>query len=544
MSLEKFSKKRVLIVDELDAFRFSTKQALMSLGMKLVDTASTAQSVVSGFQNVNYDIVLCNYDLGKGKNGQQLLEELRYKKLLKFTGLFFIISAEVERGKVMGTLENEPDGYLVKPVTPNDLKQRLGRSLEVKEAMRLINEAIDDGDYRSALAYCDKRLADKLPYAATCSKTRAWLLTKLGKLSEAENFYKNILADNDYTWAEYGLAKVQIKARKYDEAEVLLNHIIDNNPDYIEAMDQLAELYQLRGKPKDAQNLVKQALERSPNSLLRQKQLADLCIENKDTEGATEAFKQVIKLGDQSVYAKPEQYYDFAEFLADESTHSDDEKDAQSHASEAFKLLEKAKKRFSSQAQIETQTKLVSTCLTAALGDESKASEELNRILEQSADPDSPFDADTLQVAAKALKAVGRDEEAEEMLEQAADLASNDSDTVSDIYDQLNQDITSETRQRAAAFNKNGIRLYNDGKIEEAAKELRMAVPLTPRHISLNLNLIQVLLKLDQTSKNSASRAEIERYMHKVRHIPPHHYEYPRYEYLKARFEKSRSPDK
>lgn len=540
MSLEKFSKKRVLIVDELDAFRFSTKQALMSLGMKLVDAASTAQSVIAGFHNVNYDIVLCNYDLGKGKNGQQLLEELRYKKLLKFTGLFFIVSAEVERGKVMGTLENEPDGYLVKPVTPNDLKQRLGRSLEIKEAMRLINEAIDDGDYRSALAYCDKRLADKAPYAATCSKTRAWLLTKLGKLSEAELFYKNLLAENDYTWAEYGLAKVQIKARKYEEAETLLRHIIENNPDYIEAMDLLAELYQLRGKPKDAQEVVRQAIERSPNSLLRQKQLADLCVENKDTEGATEAFKQVIKLGDQSVYAKPEQYYDFAEFLADESSHSENEDDAQKHASEAFKLLEKAKKRFSSQEQIETQTKLVSTCLTAALGDEEAASAELDRILEQNGTPESSFDAHTLQVAAKALKAVGRENEAEEILEQAADLAANDSDAVSDIYDQLNQSISSESRQRAAAFNKKGIHLYNEGKTEEAARELRMAVPLTPRHISLNLNLIQVLLKLDQSDKSATSRAEIERYLHKVRHIPPHHYEYPRYEYLKARFEKSK----
>ena len=541
MSLEKFSKKRVLIVDELDAFRFSTKQALMSLGLKLVDTASTAQSVISGFQNVNYDIVLCNYDLGKGKNGQQLLEELRYKKLLKFTGLFFIVSAEVERGKVMGTLENEPDGYLVKPVTPNDLKQRLGRSLEVKEALRFINETIDDGDFRSALAYCDKHLADKRPYATTCSKIRAWLLTKLGKLSEAEAFYKELLDDNDYTWAEYGLAKVQIKARKFDEAETLLKHIIENNPDYIEASDQLADLYEQQGKTEDAQALVQKALERSPNSLLRQKQLADLCIKNKDSEGATQAFKHVIKLGDQSVYAKPDQYYDYAEFLADESLHSEDGEQASHQAEEAFRLLDKAKKRFSNVSQIDTQTKLVGTCLTAALGDEEEASEAINRILAERDDPDNGFDATTLQIAAKALKSVGREDEAEQVLEEAADMAASDTEAISEIYDQLNQDISSESRQQAASFNKKGIRYYNEGKLDEAAKELRMAVPLTPRHISLNLNLIQVLQRIDQKNNSASNRAEIERYLHKVRHIPKHHYEYPRYEFLKARFDKSKN---
>ncbi|MFT5717912.1 MAG: DNA-binding NarL/FixJ family response regulator, partial [Oleiphilaceae bacterium] len=125
MSLEEYSKKRFLIVDQLDSFRFSTKKTLMELGLKLIDSASAAQKVITGFQSINYDIVLCNYELGKGKNGQELLEELRFRKLLKFTGLFFIISAEVEKGKVIGTIENEPDGYLVKPVTPKDLKDRL-----------------------------------------------------------------------------------------------------------------------------------------------------------------------------------------------------------------------------------------------------------------------------------------------------------------------------------------------------------------------------------------------------------------------------------
>ena len=95
MSLEEYSKKRFLIVDELDSFRFSTKKMLLALGIKLIDTMTTGQQVMSGFQNVDYDVILCNFDLGKGKNGQELLEELREKQLLKFTSLFFIVSAEV-----------------------------------------------------------------------------------------------------------------------------------------------------------------------------------------------------------------------------------------------------------------------------------------------------------------------------------------------------------------------------------------------------------------------------------------------------------------
>ena len=537
MSLEKFSKKRVLIVDELEAFRFSTKQALMSLGMKLVDTASNAQSVVSGFQNVNYDLVLCNYDLGKGKNGQELLEELRFRKLLKFTGLFFIVSAEVERGKVMGTLENEPDGYLVKPVTPKDLNQRLGKALELKDALKLINEAIDDGDYRTALAYCDRRLEKKEPYSLTCSKTKAWLLLKLGMLKEAETFYKTLLANNEYPWARYGLAKVLIKLKNYDEAETLLKAIIEKDPDYIEAMDLLAELYQLRGRINEAKSVVQQASDRSPNSLLRQKALAELCIADNDPEGATQAYQNVIKLGDQSVYAKPEQYFDFAEYMASQASDDEGEDNARNNVNEAFKLLEKANKRFASTHQIQTQTKLIGACIRVATGDEAEASTVLDQVLEERFSPDSSFDSETLQVVAKTMRSLGRHDEAEKVLEEAADLAAENAEDVGEIYDQLNQGISSEARVKAAAFNKKGIKLYKEGQTEEAAKELRMAVPLTPRHISLNLNLIQVLLKLSKTGAGKELKSEIERYMHKVRHIPSHHYEYPRYQYLKQKYQ-------
>ena len=534
MSLEHYSKKRFLIVDELDNFRFSTKQALMSLGLKQVDTASSAQAVSSGFQNVNYDVVLCNYELGKGKNGQELLEELRVKKLLKFTGLFFIISAEVERGKVMGTVENEPDGYLVKPVTPKDLDIRLGKALEMKEAMQPIDDALDQADYETALSFCDERLSAKAPYKLTCIKTKAWLLTKLNRLNEAESLYKDLLKNNDALWAEYGLAKIYLKSRNYKDAEVILNTIIAKDPDQVEALDLLAELYRQQGKPQEAQVLIEQAISRSPRSLLRQKALADVCIENNDDEAAMAAFRKVVKLGDQSVYAHPDQYFDFAQLLAKTSA-DDDDPDSHENTKEAFELLSKANKRFSSVDEIKIQTKLISASVNATIGNTEEAEAILEQVMHE--DSDEGLDPETLLVAAKTMQTLGRDDEAEQTLERAADLAHRDSEQIGEIYDQLNQGISTEARQKASIQNKKGIKLYNQGETDQAAAELRLAVPLTPRHISLNLNLIQVLVKLYKTDKKPEHLAEIEKYLHRVRHIPKHHREFPRYEYLSNKYQ-------
>ncbi len=536
MSLEEYTKKRFLIVDELDSFRFSTKNTLMSLGLKLVDTASTAQKVIAGFKNVNYDVILCNYELGKGKNGQELLEELRYKKLLKFTGLFFIITAEVERGKVMGTIENEPDGYLVKPVKPNELEQRLTKALQMKEAMRDIDTAIDEGDYHSAIAYCDRKIAAKDRYIVRCMKTKAWLLTKLGDLDEAKQVYESVLSADDFVWAQYGLAKILVKKKAYEEAKTLLNKIIDKYPDQIEAMDLLAEILKKQNKPAEALEVVEKAISKSPNSLLRQKQLADLCIENKKTDGALDAFRKVVKLGDQSVYAQPEQYFDFANFLAETAKDSDDP-DNHSNVKEAFELLNKSKKRFANVDHIEDQSMIVSANVNAVIGNEEAAKEILDSVMKVNPDAEEQLDAKSLRLAAQTYTTLGDEDEAEKLLEYAADLAASDADLVSDIYDQMNEGIGSEARQQAAMINKKGIKLYSDGDIEGAAQELKKALPLTPRHISLNLNLVQVLLKLHKKQKDDALLREIKSYLHKVRHIPKHHKEYRRYAYLLNQFE-------
>jgi len=538
MSLEEFSKKRFLIVDELDSFRFSTKKTLKSLGLKLVDTASTAQTVINGFQNVNYDVVLCNYELGKGKNGQELLEELRYRKLLKFTGLFFIISAEVEKGKVMGTIENEPDGYLVKPITPQDLKTRLSKALIMKEAMRIIDVAIDDGDYHSAIAYCDRKIGEKDRYLSRCMKTKGWLLTKVGELDQAKEVYESVLQSNDFSWAEYGLAKVEIKKKDYEQAEKLLNHIISKDPQQVEAMDLLAEIYRRENKPDQAQTMIKQAIKLSPNALARQKELADLCIETNQPEGAIEAFRNVVKLGEQSVYAKPDQYFDFACFLADSAK---DEEDPNNNPmlKEAFELLNQSKKRFASNAHIEDQAKLMSASVNAIVGNQAQAQEIYDSVMTQHERSDE-LDAKSLQIAAQAVFSLGKQEQAEQLLEQAADIAGDDKELITDIYDQLSKGVTSESRERAAQMNKKGIKLYAEDRVGQAAEELRAAIPLTPRHISLNLNLAQVLLKLHKQSPAPKLLKETEQCLHKVRHIPKHHKEFKRYQYLVRQFEDRR----
>jgi len=534
MTLEAYSKKRFLIVDELDTFCFSTKKTLKELGLKLVDTANSAQKVIRGFENINYDVVLCNYDLGKGKNGQELLEELRYRKLLSFSGLFFIISAEVEKGKVMGTVENEPDGYLVKPVSPKDLKLRLEKLLQMKESMQSIDQNIDDGNFEAAIKLCDQKIIEKDNYSLRCLKTKAWLLGKTGDYDQAKVTYQSILKSNDFIWAEYGLAKIALKQESYQEAETQLRHIISKDETQVEAMDLLAEMYKNQNKIEQAQDLVKQAISLSPNALLRQKELADLCVMNNQPDEANEAFQQVQKLSDQSIYAKPEQTYDYVDFLASQATSKDSPIDS-NEVKIALEQLAIAEKRFNNTNNITIQTKLMSANLYAVVGD----TEEAKKLVEQALNTDSTpseLDAATLKVAASSLSLLGDDQKAEQYLEKAADIASDDPGLVGKIYQQLNNKITLEQRVLATQKNKQGIEYYSEGKTLEATSVLREAQTLTPRHISLNLNLIQVLLKLHKETNDETLLDEVKTLLLKIRHTPKYHKEFKRFAFMKKQF--------
>ncbi len=540
MSLEAHAKKRFLIVDELDNFRFATKNALMSLGLKLVDTADSASKVLSSVKNVDYDVILCNFELGKGKNGQELLEELRYRKLLKFGSLFLIVTGEVAKDKVMGTIENEPDGYLVKPVTPAELKTRLKKMLDAKDELKNINAAIDEGNYKKALDACDEKLASGTRYKLACLKTKAWLLTKLGEVEVAKQLYRSILEKQQANWAEFALARLCIEDEEFDAAEKLLNDILDREENRVEALDLLANIYEATGQSNKARATLESALAKSPNSLLRQKHYADLCVESGHTDQAVDAFRKVIKLGDQSIYAKPDQYFEFAEQLTQH--YKDDESaNGRKHVKEAFDLLGKAKKRFSDDNQIDLQVQYSEASLRYGMGDQEAAESILSSLDEKIEKKQLSLSANSARFAAKAFIKAGRNDEAEKLLEEAADNAQGDDDAIKEIYDLLKSQISSEDRQKAAGLNKIGIKEYNEGHIDKAVEELEKATAFTPRHISLNLNLIQVLIKrIKKTDpKNPQYHQDYQKCTLRfryVRHVPHHHREYKRLQYLKKQY--------
>jgi len=80
MSSTDYSKLRVLIVDDFNSFRLALSKMLSEFGFSHIDSAANGTEALNYCKKQSYDLVLCDYNLGPGKNGQQLLEELRQYK--------------------------------------------------------------------------------------------------------------------------------------------------------------------------------------------------------------------------------------------------------------------------------------------------------------------------------------------------------------------------------------------------------------------------------------------------------------------------------
>ena len=77
MELNQSLNKKFLLIDDFSNVRKSVKGMLNSLGVSHVSEASNGTEATKSVRDQTFDVILCDYNLGKSKNGSQLLEEWR-----------------------------------------------------------------------------------------------------------------------------------------------------------------------------------------------------------------------------------------------------------------------------------------------------------------------------------------------------------------------------------------------------------------------------------------------------------------------------------
>jgi len=70
----RISNLRSLIIDDMPSMRQNIRMHLGQLGITKVDQAATPDEAIRFVQAASHDLIICDYNLNKETNGQQLLE--------------------------------------------------------------------------------------------------------------------------------------------------------------------------------------------------------------------------------------------------------------------------------------------------------------------------------------------------------------------------------------------------------------------------------------------------------------------------------------
>jgi tetratricopeptide (TPR) repeat protein len=512
--------KNYLVVDDFVGIRQLLRESLRSLGAKNIDQASSGGEAMGLLARIRYDVVLCDYNLGDGKNGQQVLEEARVRNLVNPSTVWLMVSAEKSVESVMGAAEHQPDAYLIKPITEGVLLTRLNRVWHKKQVFRMIDQACAEKDYLRAARLCDARIGHDKIHALDLLRMKARLMEKSGQPARAREVYEQVLEQREYQWARAGLAKIRMANGEFEQARQMFQSVIAENRYYIDAYDQLAASYQNMGKLEEACAILERAAKLSPNSVPRQRSLGNIALKLGNVAMAEKAFRKCIAIGEYSIMKTPDAYLGLARVCGQKND-----------VKEALQLLLAAQREFAHEhADIQLRTKITEGLVYHESGDyrrARKAGDELEEMLKLT--PERPDIATCLELATL-LFAVGvKDAPAELLCYVIRNNHDNPLllDEVQAIFDKarLNEEglaLIRSSKKEAADLMNQGVLLWKTGKLAQAVEWMRNARKAVPHNQRILFNAAQIMVShLQQHGWDEQLSAEAYDVLHHVDKLLP-----------------------
>ncbi|HNQ04403.1 MAG TPA: response regulator [Thiobacillaceae bacterium] len=509
-----------LVIDDFPSMRSAFKSALASFGMTRVDVAGTAAEAIARIKGQRYDIIICDYNLGEGRNGQQLLEELRQRGMLDLESVFLMVTAESMYESVVATAELGPDDYLIKPFNGDMLRCRLDAILPRKQTFQSVYRHFKHGNLEAALSGCDVILREHPKYIVDVLRLKGEILVTMGEFEQAEELYKQIVAMRAVPWSKLGLAKAMHLQGKSAAAEALLLDIIGRHPNMVASYDLLADVQLAQNKAQEAQGTLQRGAAVSSKSPKRQRRLGEIALQNNDLATAEKAFRATLEKGRNSIYLVPNDVANLSRVY-----------------------LKQGKPRAASEVVMNNREflhesrdgKLVAAVMLSQVSARNDDTEnararirEAMRLREDGVVVDLDLDLDMLEACVKA----GMEEEANHILTEVARNA-HDHPTLLDqarrLYAEAGRQDVAETVLRQATarvieLSREGALLLKKGELRQSLEKMLLACQEAARNPRILMNAAWVSLRLleeEGLSQNLLSQAQ--RLLADVDRLAPEH---------------------
>ncbi|MFT7561211.1 MAG: CheY-like chemotaxis protein [Flavobacteriales bacterium] len=539
--IKTYSQKRCLVVDDLADSRAQIKRILIDFGVTDVIAVGNAEEAIDHCQKKRFDIVIADYNLGSGKNGQQLLEELRFHDLLQNTALFIMITAENASHFVLHTLEYEPDEFLSKPISRESLRPRLDQALLRNEYLKPIKAAIDANRIGKAIGEAELLKSQQSRFQNDIRKMLCDLYLKAERYDDTEYTCSELDQNRLPLWAELAMAEADYHRKRYPDCEKRLLSLRDKHPNCVDAHDLLARLYEITHRIQLSQQSLLNAVKVSPRHAPRQRELGRVSHAAEDENSSIHAYRAALRYAKKSCHEDPNDEMCLAESLIKLSVNSSEEH-AATLLDEAREQLGAVDKKYTKQPIVIMRRKLVEAEYFAHRGDDQRAEENTT----EAVDLHNQLPYSAIENTAKslcldcALSFInrGRYDEGEAILQELARL--NTSPEFALRLDKLlREPKTEEGIAYAAKLNKGGIERYKKGDIDGAIVAFKQVLQELPNHIGLNLNLIQALTsKSKSASLNNTELETLETCFKRIGNCDINDAHKKRAEFLNKRYQK------
>ena len=496
--------KKILLIENQAIMRETVKHILGLFGARFIVETESGINAIAAMRIDRFDIVLCDYNLPKGKNGQQVLEEARHLKLLPINAIFIMVTFEQRMEMVLSAVDNRPDDYLIKPFNRQQLLTRIERCHGRKTYLSTIENEIDSGNLYQAIRNCEKLLQlDDKKMRMQLLKMQAELTLKVGDFKKAEEIYQEILHERELPWARLGLGVVAFFLGYYDQAIKTFQDLIEQYPVMLEAYDWLVKAHESIGNDEHAVSSLNSAVTISPMSILRQKKLASLADKTENLPVAKKAYTATIKLGKNSIHRSSGDYSGLANVYLKNNA-----------ANEALKILYELNQQFHNDPEAKLRAALLETQIHQAKGNKALAQQAYDKAFKLNEQFNKQLSRELRLEMAKTFYLNGNGEICDEILTDLIKTNIDDKLFIKDIVTMCNAIIGEEhaealiqhIKKELVDINNKGVSLFQEGNIKEALAVFEKAIAKMPDNHTIILNMIKIIIHDIKTSKPSPEK--------------------------------------
>lgn len=497
-----YSYKSVLLVDSSGNLRSTVKGMLQSMGFASVVATSISSRVLDDIAAGDFDIILLGHNINDSYSGLRLLEEARYKGLIKPTCSWILMTSDASQQSVLFAIEIQPDELLTKPFTLNALSKRIHHLCLQRAALEPIERAIERKAVNRAVKLCDTLFKPSDSNYLQVQMIKGRLLLDQQQYANAKAAFDLVYRQDSSLLSGYQLAECHYRLGEFEVAQQLLQKLLQQHPLLIPAYDLHARVYEAQGELEAAQKVLKKAVSQSPLAIQRQMELGRLSMRNNDLGQAEKAYRRSIRLGDNSYLDSAAAYFKLANVqrLQMEKAVGVERQDK---LEEIERLLERAGQRFQRDVSVRIEAQLLRAKVQESLGDADEAQRCYERALQHAEHSGDDVDLDQLQ--AQLL------DETVPAMPTAVTLSVADEKATSKLDPVM-----------SAKVNRIGVRNYLADKPGQAIRYFGLAFEYDPNNAQALLNLAQLFLEAarDTPSRSDERMKMFERYLRLSKRLP------------------------